>query len=134
MIVPEDRAALIRLRIEQAEQSIDDAEYCLADDRRGVATNRVYYGMFYAMLALGLLRSFKSSKHHQMIGWFNKSFVHTGIMPAHFGRLVKDAFEARMDADYDVAHAPCAADLQTLIEDMKTFISTIKNWIEANPA
>jgi uncharacterized protein (UPF0332 family) len=98
-----------------------------------MASNRIYYGMFYAMLALGLLRDYKSSKHQQMIGWFNKNFVHTGIFPKHFTRLVKDAFDARVESDYEVSEPISIADLDARLADMKIFISTIKAWIEANP-
>ena len=82
--------------------------------------------MFYAMLALGQLRDYKSSKHQQMIGWFNKNFVHTGIFPKHFTRLVKDAFDARVESDYEVPEPIASADLEARLADMKIFISTIK--------
>jgi hypothetical protein len=130
MISPQDKNALIAWRIEQAEKCISDAEYNLADGRVAVATNRVYYGMLYAMFALGLLRDYKSSKHQQMIGWFNKNFVHTGIFPVHFTRLVKDAFDARTESDYAVSEPISDEAIQALLADMKL----IKAWIEANPA
>ena len=99
-----------------------------------MATNRVYYGMFYAMLALGVLKQFEISKHMQLIGWFNKHFVHSGILPNHFGRIVKKAFEARTGSDYEIDEVPGAATLELMLADMKLFISTIKAWIEAHPA
>jgi uncharacterized protein (UPF0332 family) len=133
MISPSDKKDLVRLRIDQAEKCISDTEYAMADERLAMASNRIYYGMFYAMLALGLLRDYKSSKHQQMIGWFNKNFVHTGIFPKHFTRLVKDAFDARVESDYEVSEPISIADLDARLADMKIFISTIKAWIEANP-
>jgi len=90
--------------------------------------------MFYAMLALGLLMGFETSKHQQMIGWFNKQFIHTGIFPKQFGRMAKDAFEVRMDSDYKVKLTPTKEQLDALLADMKLFIGTIKVWIEENPA
>ena len=134
MITPEERAELIVFRIEQAEQAARDAQICREQKMYGLAVNRVYYGMFYAMLALGLVRKFETSKHQQMHGWFNKHFVHTGIFPRHFAQLVKKAFESRTKVDYQVNVAPTDADLDALFADMKFFISTIKAWLEANPA
>jgi len=134
MINPSDKIALVSLRIEQAEKCISDTEYAMADGRLAMASNRIYYGMFYAMLALGLLQDYKSSKHQQMIGWFNKNFVHTGIFPKHFTHLVKDAFDARIESDYEVSEPIATADLEARLADMKLFIGSIKNWIEANPA
>ncbi|MFN0014483.1 MAG: HEPN domain-containing protein [Saprospiraceae bacterium] len=134
MITPEKRNYLISMRLQQAEECISDAEHCVVTLRLVLATNRVYYGMFYAMLALGVLRQFETSKHMQMIGWFNKNFVHTGILPKHFGRMVKKAFEARTGSDYHINEVPTESDLEVMLADMKLFITTIKAWIEANPA
>jgi len=125
---------LISLRIEQAEKTIEVVEHCLSQNQLALATNRIYYGMFYAMLALANLNQYKSSKHLQIIGWFNKNFVHTHIFPVHFGKIVKQAFEARSNADYELEMVPTQEELIEMLADMKTFISTIKAWIEANPA
>ena len=134
MITPEQRGEIVSYRLQQADECILDAMLCLQTNRLALATNRMYYGMFYAMLALGALRQFETSKHMQMIGWFNKNFVHTGIFPSHFGRMVKRAFETRTGSDYKINEVPTADDLEIKIADMKTFIYTIKDWIEANPA
>lgn len=48
--------------------------------------------------------------------------------------MIKKAFEKRVDSDYKVNLTPSANDLQGLLADMKIFISTIKAWLEANPA
>ncbi|MBK9337469.1 MAG: HEPN domain-containing protein [Lewinellaceae bacterium] len=125
---------LISMRIEQAEQAIQRVESCLANNQPELAANRVYYGMFYAMLALALLQGFETSKHQQIQGWLNKNFVHTGIFPNQFSKMVKDAFVARTDADYKLNAIPAFADLEAMLADMKLFITTIKVWIEANPA
>lgn len=134
MITPEQRNQLIATRLEQAEECIVDVEISMANARYRNAANRLYYGMFYAMLALGLLRQFETSKHQQMIGWFNKNFVHTDIFPKHFIRLVNRAFDTRTIADYKTALPPSAEELEVMFADMKLFISAIKAWIEANPA
>jgi uncharacterized protein (UPF0332 family) len=134
MITPEQRNQLIATRLEQAEECIADVELSIANGRYRNAANRVYYGMFYAMLALGLLRQFETSKHQQMIGWFNKNFVHTNIFPKQFIRLVNRAFDTRTNSDYKITLAPSADELDEMFADMKTFIYTIKEWIEANPA
>ncbi|MFN0175858.1 MAG: HEPN domain-containing protein [Saprospiraceae bacterium] len=134
MITQEQRDFLVSMRLQQAEECILDAEHNLESLRVAVATNRVYYGMFYAMLALGVFRGFETTKHMQLIGWFNKNFVKTGVFPGHFGRMVKKAFETRTGSDYKINEVPTAGDLEVLLADMKLFISTIKAWLEANPA
>jgi hypothetical protein len=134
MMTPEQRMHLISMRIEQADQAIQRVESCLANNQPELAANRIYYGLFYAILALALMQGFETSKHQQIQGWFNKNFVHTGIFPNQFSKIVKDAFVARTDADYKLDSIPASGDLEAMFVDMKLFISTIKVWIEANPA
>jgi hypothetical protein len=134
MMTPEQRMHLISMRIEQADQAIQRVESCLANNQPELAANRIYYGLFYAILALALMQGFETSKHQQIQGWFNKNFVHTGIFPNQFSKIVKDAFVARTDADYKLDSIPASGDLEAMFVDMKLFISTIKAWIEANPA
>ncbi|MBK8922699.1 MAG: HEPN domain-containing protein [Saprospirales bacterium] len=134
MMTSEQRNHLIHMRIEQAEKAITQVEFCLKNNQLDMAANRVYYGMFYALLALGLLKGFETSKHLQLIGWFNKTFVFTEVFPKQFTRLLKDAFDTRTDADYKVNKIPTATEIEASLADMKLFISTIKAWIEAHPA
>ena len=67
---------LIRHRIQEAEETIEDVKLLIDNDRLRAAVNRIYYGMFYSLLALGLAYEFETSKHAQLIGWFNKNFIH----------------------------------------------------------
>ena len=69
MITPEQRNLLISLRLQQAEECITDVELSMANNRYRNAANRIYYGMFYAMMALGLLRQFETSKHPPKADW-----------------------------------------------------------------
>jgi uncharacterized protein (UPF0332 family) len=124
------RSHLVYTRIQQAEQSILDAQVCADQDMPWVAVNRIYYGMFYAMLALGLLKDYETSKHQQIIGWFNKNFIHTGVFPKQFTQYVKDAYDARIDADYKIDEIPSADDLELLLANMRVFIATIKDYLD----
>jgi len=77
-IKDKDRFELIKYRIEQADDTIADVQLLIENHRLRAAVNRIYYGMFYALLALALAYKFESSKHTQLIGWFNKNFIHEG--------------------------------------------------------
>ncbi len=70
-----DRQELIKYRLEQAKETIDDVEILLQFDKIRSAISRIYYGMFYSLLALGIKFQFETSKHQQLIGWFNKNFI-----------------------------------------------------------
>ncbi len=46
------RIELINYRFEQAEEAIADVKLLIDNNRYRSAVNRIYYGMFYSLLAL----------------------------------------------------------------------------------
>lgn len=53
-----DRENLILYRLVQAEETIKDVTLLIDNDRLRSAVNRIYYGMYYSLLALGLAYEF----------------------------------------------------------------------------
>ena len=51
--------------------------------------------------ALALKMEFKTSKHSQLLSWFNREIVKTGLIDKNFGKFYLDAFEMRQEGDYD---------------------------------
>jgi len=93
------------------------------------AVNRIYYGMFYALLALGIVYQFNSSKHGQIIGWFNKTFVHSGKLPPKYFQMIYNAFNARTKGDYDMEKDFDVNEVKSMFEEMKVFVGGIKEFI-----
>ena len=50
----ENRKELIIYRLGQAFETIEDVKLLLENERFRSAVNRIYYGMFYSLLALGI--------------------------------------------------------------------------------
>ncbi len=121
----EDRTAIINYRLEQAQQAAKDAKLLLDNGSFSASVNRIYYSIFYVISALALKNSFITSKHQQLIGWFNKNFIHKKIVDKRLGKIVKAAFEQRSESDYGefVEYNKC--DVEDLYNDMKEFISTV---------
>ncbi len=130
MITPEQRYELVRLRLDQAEQTYQVAAKLVAEKEFPTALNRIYYGMFYALLALGLQYEYETSKHQQLLGWFNKEFVNKGLISRELGKIVKKAFDQRMNADYEIAIMPKPDEMQILLKEMKIFIDSISGYLE----
>jgi uncharacterized protein (UPF0332 family) len=130
MIDPEQREALVKNRLEQAYEIMRTAEKLVEfGDYRSVL-NRTYYAMFYALSALALHEDFQTSNHGQLLGWFNKTFVKGGVFEPQLSRILRDAFDRRMDADYEFDPLPDISDIPPMLADMKRFISTIKDYLE----
>lgn len=125
----QDRLDLIQYRLEEAKDTQQDVELLISHDRLRAAINRIYYGMFYSLLALGLKYGFETSKHAQLIGWFNKEFVHGGLLDVRYGKIITKAFNRRTKGDYD---SYVEFDLETVMEmheEMKDFIETIERFL-----
>ncbi len=84
-----DKINLIRYRIEEAEETIEDVRLLIENDRLRAAVNRIYYGMFYSLLALGLAHGFETSKHPHTIDY---SIFTTGrTIPELIDNAIEDA-------------------------------------------
>ena len=93
----EDRRALIENYINKSRVTIEKVQFLIENNEFSLAVNRIYYGIYYSLSALAIKREFKTSKHTQLIGWFNKTFVKEGIVDKRYGKLIRKAFENRMD-------------------------------------
>ena len=91
---------LIRYRLQRAHEALDDAQFNLDAGRFSVASNRIYYAMFYAVLALLTTRDLSSSRHSGVIALFYDNFVRTDVFPAALAKYVGRALEVRTGADY----------------------------------
>ena len=81
------------------------------------AVNRIYYAMFYMLLALALKYEFTTSKHGQLIGWFNKNFIK------------HEAFDFRQQGDYGIFTELVLEDVENKFNLMNKFISVLSDHI-----
>lgn len=122
MISKDDRKILIKYRLDQAKQTIGEVGKLIEMDLLNVAVNRIYYGIFYCLTALALKYEFASSKHAQLIGWFNQTFIKTEQIEVKYGKIVRDAYKNRSDGDYAPFISFSKEDVQEMHADMIDFI------------
>ncbi|HAH23107.1 MAG TPA: hypothetical protein DCL77_04975 [Prolixibacteraceae bacterium] len=125
----QNRLDLIQYRLAEAKDTQTDVELLISHDRLRAAVNRIYYGMFYSLLALALKYEFDTSKHSQLIGWFNKMFIHEGYIDSKYGKIITKAYNRRTKGDYD---SYVEFDLETvkqMYEEMKDFTDTIERFL-----
>jgi len=91
---------LVGLRMEQATETLREAQILRAEHAGRGAANRAYYAMFYAVLALLATKGLGSSKHSGTISLFDREFVKPGDLPKELSRALHLAFERRQQADY----------------------------------
>ncbi|RIH65988.1 HEPN domain-containing protein [Mariniphaga sediminis] len=123
---------LINYRIQQANETIKEVEFQIENNFLVIAVNRIYYGMFYMLLALALKNGFKTSKHNQLLGWFNREFVKTGRIDRKIGKIVHKAFEDRTDGDYGIFVKFEKEEVIEKLENMKRFLFELEKLIKEN--
>ena len=126
-----DRQNLIEHRINRAVNTIEDVQFLINNNKLVMAVNRIYYGIFYAMSALALKHQFTTSKHQQLIGWFNKNYIKEKKVDIKFGEILRKAFEKRSKGDYDDWVEFESDEVETLFNDMKMFINKIQEIIKS---
>ena len=131
-IAESDKNTLIKYRLGQSKETASDAMLLIDNLKYRSAVNRIYYSMFYSLLAIALKIGFQSSKHAQLIGWFNKTFIKEAILEKRFGKIINQAFIRRTQGDYDsfVEFNPEA--VKSLFDDMEVFNAAIEEWININ--
>jgi len=126
MIDEKDRNSLINYRLQQAIDTIELAKFLVSNEKLVVAINRIYYGMYYALTALALKNRFETSKHGQLIGWFNKEFIASQKLDPKFGKILRNAFQNRTKGDYDAFISFSKSEVEYILIEMIEFIEEIK--------
>jgi uncharacterized protein (UPF0332 family) len=97
--VTENIQALVKYRLEQAEESLQAARVLLEKGYIRSAVNRCYYAMFYCVLALLTTQQKETSKHSGAIALFDLEFVKKGIFQRKLPRWPHEAFDLRQRCD-----------------------------------
>jgi uncharacterized protein (UPF0332 family) len=122
---------LITLRMEQAAETLREAEILLAEHAGRGAVNRAYYAMFYAVLAVLATKGLGSSKHTGTISLFDREFVKPGDLPKELSRSLHLAFEHRQQADYGELTELDELAPARGIEEARVFIQRVREYLIA---
>ena len=135
MTVEAKRHELSLYRIQQAEESLDEAKFLLAGKKspRSVL-NRAYYAMFYAVLALLVYEPYSSSRHSGVLSFFNKHFIKENIFSQDLGRSINKAFELRQRGDYREYASLDYEQVKPFIGQAGTFIEAVKEYLSKTQA
>jgi len=126
----EKMRSLALSRLQQAEESLDEAQF-LFDGGKSLRSviNRVYYAMFYAILALLIFEPFGSSKHTAVLSYFNLHFIKNGRLPKELGRAVNKAFELRQRGDYKEIVTIVSEQAEPLLSQTAEFIRAVRQFL-----
>lgn len=90
-----------KYRRERAKEALEEAEIMLDNNKLNAAVNRMYYAIFYEVLALLLTKGLSSSKHSGVRSLFNKEFVKPGYISEEYGDFYNRMSGFRQRGDYE---------------------------------
>lgn len=125
-----DKAGLIKYRVKRAGETAEDARIAIENKRLHNAENRIYYAIFYIVSALALKNDFTTSKHSQLLSWFNSTYIKSGKISKDIGKIYKSQYENRLESDYDDYVQLNKEDVERDYQSMLSFISEIEKLIK----
>jgi uncharacterized protein (UPF0332 family) len=126
----EPTKALIKYRIERAEETYNEALLMRTGGHWNACANRLYYACFYAVSALLVKYGHSSSKHSGVKSLFNQYVIKKKILDKNKGKLYNQLFEARQEGDYVDFVSFDHNLVEPWISKVKGFIDDIKHLCE----
>lgn len=118
--------ALVKYRLEQADECLESAQILLDRNLRRGAVNRAYYAMFYGVLALLAVRGLETSKHTGAIALFDREFVKAGLFGRDLSTWLHETFYLRQQADYRPMIEVAQERARAAVDRARDFVSAVK--------
>lgn len=127
-----DKSILIQHRINQSLKALEDVKFLLDNKKLSLASNRIYYAVFYIVSAIAIKNDFSTSKHKQLLGWFNKNFIASNKIDKSYSKLIYEAYSNREKSDYDFLFELTFDEINHLFDKAKEFVELIRKEILFN--
>lgn len=79
---------LSEYRVQEADNSLKASMNCLNSGLYKDSINRSYYAAFYAIKAILALGTVDFKRHKDVVAYFNKEYVATGVFPRELGKRI----------------------------------------------
>ena len=124
-----DLDGLIKERIRKAKDTLEAARLLASENHWNSAINRLYYGAFYAVLALLAKMNARTSTQSGAKSEFYRLFIKTGKIDRKYGELYTDLFSKRQEGDYEDFLNFTSEDVIPLVPRVEEFVEMIVNKI-----
>jgi uncharacterized protein (UPF0332 family) len=119
----------IQFYLDRARQELQAAQAIMNQGFYGVAVSRAYYAMFYAASGLLASKGLSRSKHSGVISAFGEHFVKTGLIETEYAKILGQAFDSRLDADYDVMFIAEQMLAEEVLRDARRFVDRAERYL-----
>ncbi len=93
--------ALIKYRIQNAIEILDEAKLMLENNMLKGGCNRIYYALFNAVHGLAVKDGFSCKTHSGLQSYFNNNYLKTKIISS-VGKVYNKALVMRGESDYQI--------------------------------
>lgn len=121
-----DRNDYIMYRFQRAVESFEEAVILKENKRWNAVINRLYYGCFYAVIAVLLKNQIESHTHDGARTKFALHFIKTGKIDKKYGKLFSKLFDFRQKGDYGDLFDFNEETVVPLIEEVREFIQVLE--------
>lgn len=117
----------------KALECLEDARWALQGSRAASAVNRAYYAMFHAAEAALLAQlGLEFSSHGAVQAAFGKHFARSNRVPRRLHQLFVLAFEARQEADYELAAKVSLEEARERVSEAEEFVLGVQPLVESD--
>ena len=123
---------LAKYRIDTARETLNVAKECLENKHYKDSINRSYYASFYAARSFLALERIDFKRHKDVIAYFNKNYVATGIFEKDIGRKLARLQQKREQSDYDDFFIASKEEAQKQYNNAENIIYAIIEYLRKN--
>jgi uncharacterized protein (UPF0332 family) len=119
----------IQLYLDRAHHDLQATRANIEQGFFDVAVTRAYYAMFYSTSALLSSKGISRSKHSGVHAAFGEHFVKTGLIGDEYAKMLGQAFDSRLDSDYDVAFTAERTLAEEVLRDAQRFVARVEEYL-----
>lgn len=113
-------------------ETLNVARKCLENKHFKDSINRAYYASFYAARAVLALERVDFKRHKDVIAYFNKNYVATGIFDREIGRNLARLKQKREQSDYDDFFIASKEEAQKQFDNAESIVAAIIEYMRKN--
>ena len=125
-----DRLEIAKYRLSRAKEELEMAKQSLQNNFLRVSLSNSYYSIFHAVRALFSLEGINSKTHKGVIYLFNNHFIKKNLLSLRMLEILSEAFEMRLDADYEDFYVVTREETLEQIENAEYFLNEIVIFIK----
>lgn len=129
-VTNEEKAVLIQLQRDKAEDFLRQAEFMCANKFWDMAANRYYYAMYHLTQALFITNGLSAHSHAGLLNIFHLHFVKEGKVPRELGGFFSRMEQMRERADYNCAYNVSEEEVMQIVPYVHQFFDVVKGLMQ----